>query len=113
MNANADMQKRRAPAPSTTRTDRDWVMIGLAALLILFFLVAGWLAFRGKDKGTGRKFRGPVRDPGVSEIVSRDRLAKVFGTHRTVSEWAGKQFRVSLYDFAGKQRSRASRDSPC
>ncbi|GEM_PF-5836675 len=76
MNRDTDMEKQKAPQPSTTRTNRDWIMICLGAFLILFFLVAGWLAFAGKDKGQGRKFRGPVRDPGASEVVDRNRVAE-------------------------------------
>ncbi len=55
--------KRTPPEPSTTRTDRDWVMMALGAGLILLFLIGGYMSYPLSDAPTVPKIKGPVKDP--------------------------------------------------
>lgn len=55
----------RSPAPRTTRTSQDRVMVVLGVLLTLFFIVAGYLTLVHDDGIARGQQRGPVKDPRV------------------------------------------------
>ena len=93
---NAD--RRKVPEPSRTRTNHDWIMMCLGAFLILFFLIAGWLALAGKSGNAGRKIRGPVKDPKASQVPREIRVATGFGLHNTESTSWLKRFPVPAGD---------------
>ena len=59
-------ERNRCPAPSAARTDSDWAMIALGALLILVFLLGGYLSLDRAETTTPAKSRGPVKDPRTS-----------------------------------------------
>jgi hypothetical protein len=63
--AGADVRPKtkHAPPPSRTRTNKDWIMITLGVLLILFFLTSGYLGVVTTNKNSRQKIRGPVKDP--------------------------------------------------
>lgn len=60
---NPGARKKKAPDPSPTRTDRDWVMIVIGLTLVILFAYGGYSSVFEGDKGTLHKFKGPVKDP--------------------------------------------------
>ncbi len=63
--------RRKATRERKTRTNRDVVMIMLGALLVLFFVAAGYSIYgRGSDGSTPR-FKGPVRNPNSQNLMER------------------------------------------
>jgi len=55
---------KKVVEPSSTRTDRDWVMIVLGVILVLFSFASVYLSFKGSDtRPVNNKIRGPVKDP--------------------------------------------------
>lgn len=63
MNMRRIPESKRAPEPSRTRTNRDWIMIVLGVFLAVLFVVAGYTSYTGSDTKPSRKIRGPVKDP--------------------------------------------------
>ncbi len=60
-------RKNKMVEPSTTRTNRDGIMIVLGVVLIVFFVVAGYLTLtRSDSQPNNNKTRGPVKDPSRS-----------------------------------------------
>lgn len=69
--------KRTPPEPSTTRTNRDWVMIVLGAALVLLFLIAGYVSLSPTQAPGVPKIRGPVKDPkkmGFLKLYDRNQM---------------------------------------
>ncbi|GEM_PF-1940022 len=62
-----------APPPSGTRTNKDWIMITLGVLLILFFVTAGYLGVVKTNKNSPQRIRGPVKDPDKVGMMDRSR----------------------------------------
>ncbi|HMK36996.1 MAG TPA: hypothetical protein VK463_18120 [Desulfomonilaceae bacterium] len=60
---NPAAQKKKAPDPSATRTDKDWVMIVLGVLLAVLFLAGGYASLSQGEKAAVHKMKGPVKDP--------------------------------------------------
>jgi len=58
-------RKARPRIPRRTRTDRDWVMMILGAMLIVFFVFAGYVTLTAREDGTRPRKRGPVKDPKI------------------------------------------------
>ena len=71
--------KGRPRTPRRTRTDRDWVMMVLGVLLIVFFVVAGYAALNGREDAARSRKRGPVKDPKAAAVVEGQRLANNVG----------------------------------
>ena len=57
------VDRKRAPEPSVTRTNRDWVMIILGLSLTILFLAGGYWSIAGHDSRREPKMRGPVKHP--------------------------------------------------
>ncbi len=70
MNTDVRLEKTRraAPTPQRTRTNHDWIMVLLGVLLIVLFVVIGYLSLVRKP--TGAIMRGPVKDPNVIQSQS-------------------------------------------
>jgi hypothetical protein len=62
-------RQRRTIETATTRTDRDWIMVVLGVLLIVAFLVAGYLSLGSTPKSPSTKPRGPVKNPARSSSM--------------------------------------------
>ena len=56
-------KNKSTPEPSRSRTDRDWVMIGLGLLLAAVFLFAGYLSIQRVDAARKPAIHGPVKVP--------------------------------------------------
>jgi len=72
---NESARNARQRVPRWTRTDRDWVMIVLGVILIVFFVAAGYAAVTGREDGTQRRKRGPVKDPKASAVMEHRTIA--------------------------------------
>lgn len=80
MNMRRIPESKRAPEPSRTRTNRDWIMIVLGVFLAVLFFVAGYTSYTGSDTKPSRKIRGPVKDPKRrSDLGASNRSAAVTG----------------------------------
>jgi len=65
-------QNKRPTKLSNTRTDQDWIMIVFGVVLVIFFLVGGYLSCGKTEKSTPPRLRGPVKDParlGASSVT--------------------------------------------
>lgn len=71
---NESPRRARKSVPRWTRTDRDWVMMVLGVVLIVFFVFSGYLALTEREDGTRGRKRGPVKDPKTSWIMEHRRI---------------------------------------
>jgi hypothetical protein len=60
---NPGAKRKKAPDPSITRTDKDWVMILIGLTLIALFAYGGYTSMFEGNKGASHKIKGPVKDP--------------------------------------------------
>ncbi len=56
-------RRKASPDLSKTRTNSDWIMVGLGIFLVVLFLVAGYYSYVQTDAEPIAKQRGPVKDP--------------------------------------------------
>lgn len=99
---------KKRPEPSTTRTNRDLKMIVMGALLIIFFLVAGYLGIRESARKETPTPKGPVRNPhsilisppsqcgGKIRVNRADAGTRGRGRHRAVSEGRRSVMRTAV-----------------
>ncbi|MCA1961932.1 MAG: hypothetical protein LDL33_14200 [Desulfomonile sp.] len=71
---NESAPKARPRIPKQTRTNRDWVMLVLGVMLIVFFVFAGYVTLTAREDGARPRKRGPVKDPKISGIMENPQI---------------------------------------
>jgi hypothetical protein len=73
---------KRASGPSSVGTNRDWVMIVLGSLLIVFFVAAGYASIIKTNKNSPLRKRGPVKYP--KKMGSIDTNIEIYKTGKAM-----------------------------